>query len=106
MALHFTFEKLDLSRLLDALPWILDYILIDILVYVQSPPRTLPSSIGRPDYADKGIPIGEQQLRGNSTIKILPAADIKKMRKSSQVIQSKTGIFVFYCSYLFYARLQ
>ncbi|EDV25612.1 uncharacterized protein TRIADDRAFT_55901 [Trichoplax adhaerens] len=50
-----------------------------------SSPRTLPDSIARPDYADEGIPIGEQKLRGNNTIKILSAADIEKARKSARL---------------------
>lgn len=52
---------------------------------MQSPIRTVPAHIERPDYADTGIPLSEQLARRSSSIKVLSADEIKKMRHVSKV---------------------
>lgn len=50
--------------------------------YKQSPLRTVPNHIGRPDYADhpKGYPLSEQAVKGSSQIKVLDDEEIEGMR--------------------------
>lgn len=55
--------------------------------YPQTEKRTVPSSIGRPDYADdeEGHSPSEESLRGNTTIKVLNDEDIESMRVSCRL---------------------
>ncbi|XP_065884830.1 methionine aminopeptidase 1-like isoform X2 [Dysidea avara] len=48
--------------------------------FPKTPTRTVPAHIGRPDYADTGIPITEQLARQSCSIKVLSADEIAKMR--------------------------
>lgn len=47
--------------------------------YEQTPMRTVPTLIGRPDYADhaKGYPVSEQAIKGSSQIKVLDDEEIE-----------------------------
>ena len=47
--------------------------------------RTVPDHIGRPEYADTGIPLTEQLARRSSSIRVLSADEIKKMRHVCKV---------------------
>ncbi|KAJ6104724.1 Methionine aminopeptidase 1 [Penicillium sp. IBT 18751x] len=49
-------------------------------VYPLSPKRTVPTSIPYPDYAKNGIPISEQRLFGQRSIKILNKEEQEGMR--------------------------
>lgn len=53
--------------------------------------RTVPLHIGRPDYADTSIPLSEQLARRSSSIKVLSADEIKKMRHVCKVNFSCTN---------------
>lgn len=55
--------------------------------YPQTEKRSVPSSIGRPDYADdpEGHSPSEESLRGNTTIKVLNDEDIESMRLSCRL---------------------
>lgn len=55
--------------------------------YPQTEKRLVPSSIGRPDYADdaEGHSPSEESLRGNTTIKVLNDEDIESMRLSCRL---------------------
>lgn len=48
--------------------------------FKQTPRRTVPSLIGRPDYADEGFPHSEQKLRGSTNIRVLTDEEIESMR--------------------------
>uniref|UniRef100_A0A069DTH1 Methionine aminopeptidase n=1 Tax=Panstrongylus megistus TaxID=65343 RepID=A0A069DTH1_9HEMI len=50
--------------------------------FKQTPKRTVPKNIGRPDYADhpEGLPISEQQMRQSAQIKVLSDEEIEGMR--------------------------
>lgn len=50
-------------------------------VYPLSPKRTVPSTIPHPDYAKNGIPISEQRLFGQRSIKILNKEEQDGMRR-------------------------
>ncbi|KAJ5202092.1 Methionine aminopeptidase 1 [Penicillium cinerascens] len=50
-------------------------------VYPLSPKRTVPSTIPYPDYAKNGIPISEQRLFGQRSIKILNKEEQEGMRR-------------------------
>lgn len=50
-------------------------------VYPLSPKRTVPSTIPHPDYAKNGIPISEQRLFGQRSIKILNKEEQEGMRR-------------------------
>ncbi len=56
--------------------------------YPQTPKRTIPTHIARPDYADhpEGHPLGEQSARGSSYIKALSDEEKEGMRVVSKVI--------------------
>lgn len=47
--------------------------------YPQTPTRTVPEHIGRPDYADhpSGRSLSEESFRGNTTIKVLDDEEIE-----------------------------
>jgi methionyl aminopeptidase len=54
----------------------------------QSPRRTVPSTIAKPDYADhiQGIPISEQKdKRTNTTIRVYNADEIEGMRAACRI---------------------
>nr|CAH7722805.1 unnamed protein product [Callosobruchus chinensis] len=55
--------------------------------FPQSPKRTVPESIKRPDYGDhpQGIPISEQAVRGSGLIKVLDDEEIEAMRVSCKL---------------------
>lgn len=55
--------------------------------YPQSSKREVPSSIGRPDYADDphGFPHSEQKARSSSNIKCLPEEEIEGMKVACKV---------------------
>ncbi|XP_018010054.1 methionine aminopeptidase 1 [Hyalella azteca] len=46
----------------------------------QTPRRTVPAHIARPDYADTSIPLSEQKLRGTTSIRVLNDEEIESMR--------------------------
>lgn len=50
--------------------------------YPQSAKRTVPASIGRPDYADhpQGYPLSEKALKGTTQIIVLDDEEIEGMR--------------------------
>lgn len=56
--------------------------------YPQTPKRTVPPHIERPDYADhpEGHPLGEQSARGSSHIKSLNDEEKEGMRVVSKVV--------------------
>src|SRR5690554_57293 len=54
-------------------------------VYPLSPWRAVPDHIQKPDYAETGIPLSEQNIRNSSTIEVLPKKDIDIMRKVCKV---------------------
>lgn len=54
-------------------------------VYPLSPRRTVPAHIQKPDYADTGIPLSEQNIRSSSVIEALPKEDIDVLRKVCKV---------------------
>jgi len=58
--------------------------------FPQTPKRTVPPHIGRPDYADhpEGHPLSEQSIRGSSQIKALNDEEKEAMR-----VVSRVGIF-------------
>jgi len=47
--------------------------------------RIVPPHIERPEYADTAIPLSEQMARRSSSIKVLSADEIKKMRHVCKV---------------------
>ncbi|CAH1965751.1 unnamed protein product [Acanthoscelides obtectus] len=55
--------------------------------FQQSPKRTVPESIQRPDYADhpQGFPISEQAVKGSGLIKVLDDEEIEAMRVSCKL---------------------
>jgi len=55
--------------------------------YPQTPKRTVPLTIGRPDYADhaEGYPLSEQSIRGSSQIKALNDEEKEAMRVVSKL---------------------
>lgn len=55
--------------------------------FPQTPKRTVPPHIGRPDYADhpEGYPLGEQSIRGSSQIKSLSDEEKEAMRVVSKL---------------------
>nr|XP_022903804.1 methionine aminopeptidase 1 isoform X1 [Onthophagus taurus] len=55
--------------------------------FPQTPIRTVPDRIPRPDYADhpKGFPLSEQAVKGSSQIKILDDEEIEGMRVSCKL---------------------
>nr|CAI5837020.1 unnamed protein product [Callosobruchus analis] len=55
--------------------------------FPQSPKRTVPESIKRPDYGDhpQGIPISEQAVKGSGLIKVLDDEEIEGMRVSCKL---------------------
>ena len=54
-------------------------------VYPLSPRRAIPDHIQKPDYAETGIPLSEQNIRSSSTIEALPKQDIDALRKVCKV---------------------
>ncbi|XP_025837373.1 methionine aminopeptidase 1 [Agrilus planipennis] len=50
--------------------------------FPQTPKRTVPQSIGRPDYADhpNGYPLSEQAVKGSSQIKVLDDEEIEGVK--------------------------
>lgn len=58
--------------------------------YPQSSKREVPSSIGRPDYADDphGFPHSEQKVRSSSNIKCLSDEEIESMKVACKVCVS------------------
>lgn len=50
-------------------------------MYPLSPYRAIPTSIPYPDYAKNGIPISEQRLFGQRSIKILNKEEQEGMRR-------------------------
>ncbi|CAH0552512.1 unnamed protein product [Brassicogethes aeneus] len=50
--------------------------------FPQTPRRTVPASIGRPDYADhpQGYPLSEQAVKGSGHIKVLDDEEIEGMK--------------------------
>lgn len=57
--------------------------------YKKESRRLVPPAIARPDYAvhPEGIPLGEQEVRGSSLIKVLDDEEIEGMRVSCKVFQ-------------------
>lgn len=55
--------------------------------FPQSPMRTVPDTIARPDYADhpNGRSISEESFRGNTTIKVLNDEEIEAMKLSCKL---------------------
>ncbi|XP_077289678.1 methionine aminopeptidase 1 isoform X2 [Arctopsyche grandis] len=55
--------------------------------YPQSTKRTVPESIGRPDYADhpQGYPLSEKALKGTTQIIVLNDEEIEGMRVASKL---------------------
>ncbi|KAI7871144.1 peptidase M24, structural domain-containing protein [Spinellus fusiger] len=53
--------------------------------YPLSPKRSVPEAIPRPDYAETGIPVSEQDVRSSTTIKVLNAEEIEGMRKVCKI---------------------
>ena len=64
--------------------------------YPQTPKRTVPLTIGRPDYADhaEGYPLSEQSIRGSSQIKALNDEEKEAMRVVSKVSIFNTILIV------------
>ncbi|CAG9769464.1 unnamed protein product [Ceutorhynchus assimilis] len=50
--------------------------------FPQTPKRTVPAGIGRPDYADhpQGFPLSEQAVKGSGHIKVLDDEEIEGMK--------------------------
>lgn len=71
----------------------------------QTPKRTVPLTIGRPDYADhpSGFPISEQALKGTSQIKVLDDEEIEAMRVSCklgrEVLDEAARLVLFFISF-------
>jgi hypothetical protein len=63
-------------------------------VYPLSPHRTVPDHIKKPDYADTGIPLSEQNIRSSSVIEVLPKEDIDVLRKVCKVMSTLSGILI------------
>ncbi|KAI9268057.1 peptidase M24, structural domain-containing protein [Phascolomyces articulosus] len=61
-------------------------------VYPLSPKRQVPAEIARPDYAETGIPVSEQNVRASSTIKVLNEKEIEGMRKVCKVAREVLDI--------------
>ncbi|KAI7857068.1 peptidase M24, structural domain-containing protein [Circinella umbellata] len=61
-------------------------------VYPLSPTRHVPAEIARPDYAETGIPVSEQNVRASSTIKCLNEKEIEGMRKVCKVAREVLDI--------------
>ncbi|KAF9585710.1 Methionine aminopeptidase 1 [Lunasporangiospora selenospora] len=62
--------------------------------YPLSPFRTVPDHIEKPDYAETGIPLSEQNIRSSSTIEVLPPKDIEIMRKVCKIAREIIDIGV------------
>ncbi|KAF9108118.1 Methionine aminopeptidase 1 [Mortierella sp. AM989] len=63
-------------------------------VYPLSPRRDVPAHIQKPDYADTGIPLSEQNIRSSSTIEVLPKKDIDVLRKVCKIAREVIDIGV------------
>jgi methionyl aminopeptidase len=55
--------------------------------FAQTPKRTVPEAIARPDYAEhpQGLPLSEQAVKGSGQIKILDDEEIEGMRVSCKL---------------------
>lgn len=55
--------------------------------YPQTPKRTVPEQIERPDYADHpdGRAVSEEAMRGNTSIKVLDDDEIEAMRVAGRL---------------------
>lgn len=51
----------------------------------KTPTRKVPNSIGRPDYADTGIPLSERQAKSSHTILVLDDDEMESMRVTSKL---------------------
>ncbi len=54
-------------------------------VYPLSPRRAVPDNILKPDYAETGIPLSEQNIRSSSPLSAFPKVDIDALRKVCKV---------------------
>ncbi|KAG0345802.1 Methionine aminopeptidase 1 [Podila humilis] len=63
-------------------------------VYPLSSRRAVPDNIQKPDYAETGIPLSEQNIRSSSTIEVLPNEDIDVLRKVCQIAREVIDIGV------------
>jgi len=60
-----------------------------------SAPRKVPDNIQKPDYAETGIPLSEQNIRSSSVIEVLPKEDIDTLRKVCKVRERRLLSTVF-----------
>ncbi|KAF9166217.1 Methionine aminopeptidase 1 [Actinomortierella ambigua] len=60
--------------------------------YPLSERRAVPAEIGRPDYAETGIPVSEQNIRSSSVIEVLKPDEIEKMRTVCRLAREVTDL--------------
>lgn len=80
-------ESLDGKKETSYNPWP-NYVFTGKLrAFPQTEKRTVPESIGRPDYADhpKGYPLSEQAVKGSGQIKILDDEEIEGNRQDIEI---------------------
>lgn len=76
--------------------------------YPQSAKRTVPASIGRPDYADhpQGYPLSEKALKGTTQIIVLDDEEIEGMRVACklgrEVIDEAARYNFFFFAFFFF----
>lgn len=78
---------IDAESIDDFRPWPYYTYSGELRPFPQTPMRTVPDTIPRPDYADhpKGRSVSEESFRGNTTIKVLDDEEIESMKLSSKL---------------------